>query len=160
MAQRLKQKDGKGDEQEGEEEQDKDKSDNPSLMQRASNVLSSAQQKATGAVSGVTSTVMSTAQSVPVIGTLLSKVGLGAAKSDDPADDKVEDDSGDKSEKSDDNSAADDNQSQQSKQGQGQADGDNDARSKVGGAKEASTEATTGGWQRAVDKGGGHIDTR
>jgi len=116
-SQKQKNKEGedKDDKQKGEEggdEQDTEKADTPSLMQRATGVLSTAQQKATG----VASSVMSTAQSVPVVGALLSRVGLGAAKSDD----KTEDGADDKGE-SEDSSKGGDKQSKQSEHGQGQS---------------------------------------
>ena len=152
VVEQLKQKNSEGEEgKDGGDEQDKDKSDNPSLMQRATNVLSSAQQKATGMATGVASTVMSTAQSVPVVGSLLSKVGLGAAKTDDSADDKGDEQTDDKADATaDDEQSQSQQQSGQSEKAQTTSRGNNDARGKVGGAKEAATEATT---QSAGGKG-------
>ena len=131
--------------QEGGEEQDKEASDNPSLIQRATNALSSAQQKATGVVSGVTSSVLSTAASVPVVGSLLSKVGLGGAKSDDAS----KDDSADK-EGSD--SVSEESTPEQTKQSKAQSSGDEVAPSKVGGQKEADTKARQGGGSESTSK--------
>ena len=144
----AEEKNGEDDEQDKKagDEQEKENGDNPTLLQRATGVLSSAQQKATGVATGVASTVMSTAQSVPVVGALLSKVGLGSSKTDDKAEDGEKDNAGEK--EVDSTGGKQEEQLQQSEQGQdkkrsqGQAGGDNDARSKVGGAKEADTEAT------------------
>ena len=64
---------------EGEGEGDKQAA--PSMVERASGLLASAQERASGVASGVLDTV----RQAPVVGGLLGKVGLGGAKADDSA---------------------------------------------------------------------------
>lgn len=124
----------------GDDKQKDDKADNPSLMQRASNVLSTAQQRASDVASGVTSSVMSTAQSVPVVGTLLSKMGLGGAKSDDKSADKSDDGSAG----ADEEQEAEGGEEQSGKQSAVGGKG-GEANKKVGGQNEKDVEQFTKG---------------